>query len=253
MSNKGLRVAALVLQVLDYLDLRRLWNSNKALRSQFFGFAIEIEGKELFILSTDFFEKLYKTHWFPAAIPSYQNTAELPRLLMASDCIVEAAYTVRSLGIDNVRTLADIAMANGRLEAVHLLPLAREVMDEMRSAGPGLSIPRISLELYRACNMWGQISLFNPGMGSPIAVSLMVSNTCHYILNTLIEALIARSEVVIDWLAEKLPSLIQQYRFYFGVSLASHLGGLEAQAGFASRWGYAPAISLVDFLLALKK
>ena len=244
MNDKGLRVAVLILSVLEWSELVRLWDSCKVLRKSFYGFTVAMDSRRLLIPSVAVFQSLHRTLWLRD-----EPAANIAQRLMASDYIEEAAYIVRSFGITHVRTLAEIVIINGRLAALHALPLQDEVSQELSEFGCGLPVSRVSMELFEACNMWARTVHSNSTIKTPKRKELEVAATCYRIVDLVTKAVEAESSIVIDYIAERLRNVVEQHDFYFRKHLGTHLKQLKVQNSIALWWGYAPAQELVKFLL----
>lgn len=243
MNDKGLRVAVLILSVLEWSELVRLWDSCKVLRKSFYGFTVAMDSRRLLIPSVAVFQSLHRTLWLRD-----EPAANIAQRLMASDYIEEAAYIVRSFGITRVRTLAEIAIANGRLAALRALPLQDEVSQELSKFVYGLPVSRLSMELFEECNMWAQTIHINSTIQNRYRKGLLVDRTCFFIVDLLTKAIEAHSSIAIDYIAERLRNVVEQHDFYFRKHLGTHLKQLKVQNSIALWWGYAPAQALVKFL-----
>jgi len=225
--NNGLRVLILTLEELDPETLKCLWRDHVELRKYFVGVTMNLNGKELTLFSEDFCQAVFTNQW--------HFRYSLARVLMSKDHIDYAICVIRQTGIDDAMELADLVMHNGRKAALDALP-QRELVLKKLNGSQGFLFSFVSYELYQLTNQWNRLFKGAPGQGGQLVFLVESAIRNH-------------SSVMIDWIQLNVRRHRDLDKQLFKATVRPHRDRLRDSRRSAEQWGYAPAISLVLFLL----
>lgn len=244
MNTRVLEVLRLTLPELDLRELVLLWQNFKSLRRYYVGLKMKLGVGSLVVPAEDFFQKICDEDWDLNTI--YVDEFVLAWSFMVRDLIEEAVHIAKNFPILNTGDLLALALTNGRLAALQILPPTQERLDNIWTAGFYNS--HVSTELYDAYNLWGEIV--------PVAGELLEdqmqqldawTHACTAICLFLIDVYGQRCELTLDWVANKVYNYFEKNRATYGgrIEIMSHAVILRQAA---AAWGYAPAKALVEFI-----
>lgn len=245
MSTRGLQVLRLVLPELDWTELVFFWHV-KPLRQYYAGLEVKLGQGSLVIPSEDFFQKICNEGWDFSTF--YLDDFMLARSFMKRDFIEEAIYIARNFPISNTVELLALAFTNGRLKALQILPQPEKYWGLLETAWLSGYCAQVSTELYDTYNLWRKII---PVEGVSLYDDYDRINAwtdgCTKIASFLVTILSDRSQVTLDWFAEKVYDYFSRNQQTYGgrVELLERKQDLQK---FSAEWGYEPAVALVDFL-----
>jgi len=158
--------------------------------------------------------------------------SRLAYLLAKNDFIEETIYVIQTLEIRDFIDLAEIVMANGRIEILdRIAQLSTDTSwssELNRRVGWNRSISYVSDELYRKLKLWdGEITWY-PTYSTTI-------------LGFLWQAIYYRSEIAINYLYEKIQSWSDKNQRIFYERKIDVLYRVEAED-----WGYEKALRIVE-------
>jgi len=246
MSTRSLQVLRLALSELDWTELVFFWHNVKPLRRYYVGLEVKLGQGSLVIPSKDFFQKICDEGWDFNTF--YLDEFVLAFSFMKRDFIGEAIYIARNFPISDTEELLPLALTNGRLAALQILPQEEDLDDILGTVWLSGYLAEVSTELYDTYNLWRKII---PVEGVSLYDDYDRINVwtdgCTKIASFLATILFNRSQVTLDWFAEKVYDYFSRNKQTYGgrVELLERKKDLQK---FSAEWGYEPAVALVDFL-----
>lgn len=256
----------LVLEHLEYGELRLLWFTSKRLRPFYRGLRVWIwfksNGSALVIPSEDFFEKLLRVDG--DIICPFTSTTGIAYKLMQADYVEEAVYVLESLKDYQQGFLATLALCNGSLRALSTFanyrnPLSLQELVKYGFYPQGIRcISFVSSELYEELGFWSYLTTPNKclcnacyGPQGPIS-DHGIRSKIDEILEFLYKTLLERSRVTLDYFAanERLLTFARTHWALFKERMIMVYWSDYTTS--ARQWGYHPANLLVHSLNRIK-